>query len=30
MNYDQFIKAVKDSGQFESRDAAIKARKTAR
>ena len=27
MNYDQFIKAVKDSGQFESRDAAIKATK---
>jgi uncharacterized protein (DUF2267 family) len=27
MNYDQFIKAVKESGQFESRDAAIKATK---
>lgn len=27
MNYDQFIKAVKDSAQFESRDAAIKATK---
>jgi len=27
MNYDQFIKAVKDSGQFASRDAAIKATK---
>jgi uncharacterized protein (DUF2267 family) len=25
MNYDQFIKAVKESASFESRDAAIKA-----
>lgn len=27
MNYDQFIKAVKETGSFESRDAAIKATK---
>lgn len=27
MNYDQFIKAVKDSGQFSDRNAAIKATK---
>lgn len=27
MNYDQFIKAVKDSGQFSDRESAIKATK---
>ncbi|GAP98686.1 DUF2267 domain-containing protein [Leptolyngbya sp. NIES-2104] len=27
MNYDQFIKSVKDSGQFSDRDSAIKATK---
>lgn len=27
MNYDQFIKAVKDSGNFSDRDSAIKATK---